>query len=101
MTAWFCVEKIFNLLNEYDVRSAGTEEGARVKVTGGHIDWADIIFVMEKKHIRRLRDKYSYESNGKKLICLDIPDDYTYMDEELIDLLKARVFEYIEIPIEF
>ncbi|KJB84842.1 protein tyrosine phosphatase [Paenibacillus sp. E194] len=95
------MEKIFNLLNEYDVRSAGTEEGARVKVTGGHIDWADIIFVMEKKHIRRLRDKYSYESNGKKLICLDIPDDYTYMDEELIDLLKARVFEYIEIPIEF
>ncbi|EPY08213.1 Protein-tyrosine phosphatase, low molecular weight [Paenibacillus alvei TS-15] len=47
-------EKIFNLLNEYDVRSAGTEEGARVKVTGGHIGWADIIFVMEKKHIRRL-----------------------------------------------
>ncbi|KJB85639.1 protein tyrosine phosphatase [Paenibacillus sp. E194] len=94
-------EKIFNLLNEYDVRSAGTEEGARVKVTGGHIGWADIIFVMEKKHVRRLRDKYSFELNGKKLICLDIPDDYTYMDEELIELLKARVSEYIEIPIEF
>lgn len=41
------------------------------------------------------------ELNGKKLICLDIPNDYTYMDEELIELLKARVSEYIEIPNEF
>ncbi len=47
------------------------------------------------------RAKYSLELDGKKLICLDIPDVYTYMDEELIDLLKARVSEYIEIPDEF
>jgi predicted protein tyrosine phosphatase len=31
------------------------------------------------------------------VICLDIPDDYGFMDEELIELLRARVSEYIEI----
>jgi len=41
------------------VRSAGTEEGARIRVTEGHIGWAEIIFVMEKKHVRRLKDKFS------------------------------------------
>lgn len=80
------------------MRSAGTEEGARIKVTAGHIGWSDIIFVMEKKHVRRLKDKFPFELAAKKLFCLDIPDDYTFMDEELIEILKSRVSEYLEVP---
>lgn len=91
-------EKIFHGFNGYDVRSAGTEESARIKVTEGHIGWADIIFVMEKKHTRRLKEKFSNKLINKPLICLDIPDDYTFMDEDLIEMLKSRVSEYIEVP---
>ena len=91
-------EKIFDGIHGYEVRSAGTEEGARIKVTEGHIGWSDLIFVMEKKHTRRIKDKYAYAMANKRLICLDIPDDYRFMDEELIELLKSRVSEYIEIP---
>ncbi|MFC5471054.1 low molecular weight protein tyrosine phosphatase family protein, partial [Cohnella suwonensis] len=91
-------EKIFDGYNGYEVRSAGTEEGARIKVTEGHIGWADLIFVMEKKHTRRLKDKFSSNLLQKQLICLDIPDDYKFMDEELIEILKTRVSEYIEVP---
>ena len=90
-------EKIFNGVNGYYVRSAGTEANARIKVTEGHIGWADIIFVMEKKHLRRLKDRFGYMLDNKKIICLDITDDYGFMDEELIELLKCRVSEYIEI----
>lgn len=53
---------------------------------------------MEKKHISRLKEKYSDKLRSKRLICLDIPDDYKFMDEELIEVLKARVSEYIEAP---
>jgi predicted protein tyrosine phosphatase len=91
-------EKIFDGLNGYEVRSAGTEEGARIKVTEGHIGWSDLIFVMEKKHLRRLKDKFSNMLNSKQIICLDIPDDYKFMDEELIEILKLRISEHIEIP---
>jgi predicted protein tyrosine phosphatase len=84
--------------NGYQVRSAGTEEGARIKVTEGHIGWADLIFVMEKKHMRRLKEKFISVLHNKRVICLDIPDDYKFMDEELIDILKSRVSEYIEVP---
>jgi predicted protein tyrosine phosphatase len=90
-------EKIFNGVSGYDVRSAGTEENARIKVTGGHIGWADIIFVMEKKHLRRIRDRFGDMLYNKKIICLDISDDYGFMDKELIDLLKGRVSEHIKI----
>lgn len=88
-------EKIFNGVNGYEVRSAGTEANARIKVTSGHIGWADIIFVMEKKHLRRIRDKFENILYDKKIICLDISDDYGFMDEELVELLKCRVSEYI------
>jgi predicted protein tyrosine phosphatase len=91
-------EKVFHKFNGYDVRSAGTEVAARVKVTKGHIGWADVIFVMEKKHIRRLKDKFGPMLNNKKIWNLDIPDDFGYMDEELIGILKARVEEYISVP---
>ncbi|MNO16575.1 Low molecular weight phosphotyrosine protein phosphatase [compost metagenome] len=92
-------EKIFHGKAGYQVRSAGTEENARVKVTAGHIGWADIIFVMEKKHQARLQQRYGEELKDKRVIRLDIPDDYEYMDEELIDLLKSRVSEHIDINI--
>ncbi|MEO2206548.1 protein tyrosine phosphatase [Paenibacillus pabuli] len=91
-------ENIFDGYNGYEVRSAGTEQGARVKVTEGHIGWSDMIFVMEKKHIRRLREKFTNTLENKTLINLDIPDDYRFMDEDLIEILKSRVSEYLEVP---
>lgn len=67
-------------------------------MTEGHIGWADRIFVMERKHVRRLQAKFSDRLRDKPPICLDIPDDFRFMDEELIELLKSRVSEHIEVP---
>ncbi|OPZ83813.1 MAG: Low molecular weight phosphotyrosine protein phosphatase [Firmicutes bacterium ADurb.Bin419] len=89
-------EKIFNGVNGHEVRSAGTENNARIKVTSGHIGWAEIIFVMEKKHLRRIQEKFRDILRDKKVIILDISDDYSFMDEELIEILKFRVSEYID-----
>ena len=77
-------------------RSAGTESGARIKVTAGHLGWADIIFVMEKKHLQRLREKYASELVGKRVVCLNIPDDYRFMQPELVELLRAAVAPYLD-----
>lgn len=91
-------EKIFRGLPGYLVKSAGTEDKARIKVNEGHVGWADLIFVMEKKHKHRLWEKFQEVLPGKKIVCLHIPDDYEYMNPDLIDLLKARLSEHIEIP---
>lgn len=88
-------ETIFQGVGGHEVRSAGTEENARIKVTEGHIGWADIIFAMENKHVRRLKHKYSDALIGKKLICLHIPDEFEYMNEDLIGLLRSSVDSYI------
>lgn len=88
-------EKVLNNYNGHTVKSAGTENNARVKVTAGMIGWADIIFTMEKKHTRRIQEKYKDELYGKKVICLYIPDEFEYMDSSLIEIIEEKVAEYL------
>jgi predicted protein tyrosine phosphatase len=88
-------EKIFDGVHGIHVRSAGTEPNARIKINAGHISWADLIFVMEKKHLRRLQEHFPEEIAGKEIVCLHIPDDYGFMQPELVDLIEASVRPYL------
>lgn len=88
-------EKLFDGYNGHQARSAGTESNARVKVTPGTLGWADVIFCMEKKHVRRLREKYSHIVADKQMICLNISDDYEYMDRELQEILESCIRDSI------
>ncbi|WP_237715614.1 MULTISPECIES: hypothetical protein [Pelosinus] len=54
---------------------------------------------MEKKHVRRLQERFKDSLTHKKIICLNIPDDYQFMDSELIELLICSVSEYAELPV--
>jgi len=89
-------EKIFTGVPNLQVRSAGTQPDARVVVTEGHIGWADIIFVMERSHLNRLQRKFGDALAGKRIVTLHIPDDYQFMQPELIDELQTKVGRYLE-----
>ena len=91
-------EKMYEGFPGYMVRSAGTEKNARIHVDEGHVGWADLIFVMEKRHKERLLDKFPDAARGKKIICLHIDDDYQFMDRNLQDVLKEKLKPYIEVP---
>lgn len=88
-------ETIFQQNQDHVFRSAGTENGARIKVSERLICWADVIFVMEKRHKQRLQDKFNQLLAAKDIIVLDIEDNYQYMDEELIEALKLSVTLYL------
>jgi predicted protein tyrosine phosphatase len=87
-------ERLFDGHPEVVARSAGTEPGARTRVAAGHLGWADVIFVMEKKHTDRLRAKFAGELRGKALVNLRIPDDYQFQDAALVALLRERLHAY-------
>jgi predicted protein tyrosine phosphatase len=89
-------EHLFAKLPGVQVRSAGTENDARSRITSAHIGWADVIFVMEKRHRDRLHQRFARELTGKRVICLDIPDEFEYMDEELVATLRSGVAPYID-----
>lgn len=88
-------EKIYQNHPVYQAKSAGTASVARVKINLKHIEWADLIFVMEKKHQQIIKEKFAQSLLNKKIITLHIPDEYQYMDEELINEIKTKVSTYI------
>jgi predicted protein tyrosine phosphatase len=79
----------------YVAKSAGTSDKARIKLTANLINWADQIFVMEKRHATIIRQNYADLVVDRSIINLDISDDYQYMDSELIDMLESRLAEYL------
>jgi protein-tyrosine phosphatase len=89
-------ETIFQNDQRHKIRSAGTENDARIRITEKLVNWADLIFVMEKRHKERLEDKYRMLISQKEIIILNIQDEYQYMDSELIEMLRASVSTYLE-----
>ena len=94
-------EKLFEGVSGYQVRSAGTQPDARIVITEGHIGWADLVFVMEKSHLNRIRRKFPEALQGKRVIALHIPDDYEFMQPELLDELRSKLGPYVTLPDEF
>lgn len=88
-------EAVFSEHPSVDVDSAGLNNDAEMPLSVEQIEWADLILVMEKAHRRRLNRKFSKALGGKRIVALNIPDDYDYMDPALIDLLKQRCAPYI------
>lgn len=72
-------------------RSAGTSPNARHPVSAGDLQWADVIFAMEEKHKSRLLAEYRRIVEGKPIYVLDIPDEYKYMDPQLVEELRQGV----------
>ena len=75
--------------------SAGTHRGAVVELCEEHILWADLIFVMEPAHRRRVQQKFRSQLTRQRLICLNIPDDYAFMAPALVSLLRKKVTPFL------
>ncbi|HEY9763669.1 MAG TPA: phosphotyrosine protein phosphatase, partial [Trichocoleus sp.] len=74
-----------------EVESAGLDRTAEIPLSSEAIEWADIIFVMEKAHRSKLSKNFQPWLKQKRVVCLNIPDEYDYMEPALVELLKKKV----------
>jgi predicted protein tyrosine phosphatase len=78
-----------------ETASAGLNHDADNPVTPELLEWAEIIFVMERAHRAKLSARFKRYLGHQRIICLEIPDNYEYMDPELIQLLNTKVPRYL------
>jgi predicted protein tyrosine phosphatase len=90
-------EAVFSSYDGIEALSAGTNPDAEISVSADLIDWADVIFAMEGVHRRRLRRRFASVLRDKQIVVLEIPDQYDYMNDVLVDLLKQRVTPHLRI----
>jgi predicted protein tyrosine phosphatase len=78
------------------VRSAGTARDAENPMMQDDLEWADLIFVMEKRQAKALKTMFGKLLEVKRMIVLGIPDDFELMDAKLIEILQAKVTPHLE-----
>ena len=88
-------EQVWRRQAGLSVRSAGTSPNARHPVSSKDLAWADVVFAMEEKHKSRLLADYCDVLEGKAIHVLDIPDEYRYMDPDLVEQLQTSVGEIL------
>jgi predicted protein tyrosine phosphatase len=77
----------------HKARSAGTSDKARIRINQKMIDWADVTFVMERKHLDIIKQRFLL--TDQSVVILDIEDNYRFGDPELIEILKVSLTEYL------
>lgn len=88
-------EQVFAEHPGVDCASAGLNHDADNPLTPELIAWADLIFVMERKHKTKLSKAFKPYLGGKRVVCLHIPDDYKFMEPALVDLLRSKVTRFL------
>ena len=88
-------EAVFSEYEGLACLSAGTAADSETPLSADLIEWAQIIFAMENHHRNKILKRYGKPLGKKRLIVLQILDDYDYMNPELITLLKTKVSRYL------
>jgi predicted protein tyrosine phosphatase len=89
-------EQIFLHDRRMNVRSGGIADTSRKRVTEPDMLWADLVLAMERKHVKRLQVAFSHLDKLPPIENLDISDEYTFMNRDLIELLHQAVDEALE-----
>ena len=88
-------EQVFANYPGVECASAGLNHDAENPVTPELLEWAKIAFVMEKTHRTKLSAKFKRHLGNARVICLDIPDNYEFMDPDLIRLLQSKIQRFL------
>lgn len=88
-------EQVFASWPGVEAASAGVHESADVPLDPELIEWAEIVFFMEKAHRTKALRRFPAQLGGKRQIVLNIPDNYQFMEPALIALLESKVRRHL------
>jgi len=89
--------ELFENNRKYEAKYAGLNSWARIPLTKAAVDWADIIFVMDErnqKHRTQLLERFP-DAIKKEIVVLDIDNSYVRYDLRLIELLRAKLEDWL------
>lgn len=89
-------ERLFCKRPDLDVCSAGTSDDALVRVNRRMLEWADAIFTMDPEQHRALARMFPGHPALDRLICLEISDEFTFLEPDLVKLLEERVTPHLQ-----
>jgi predicted protein tyrosine phosphatase len=74
----------------------GLSNDADDSLSPEQLEWADTVFVMEARHKTQLAAKFQGSLRGKAIINLDVPDLYSFMQPELVEILTNKLRTHLK-----
>jgi predicted protein tyrosine phosphatase len=87
-------EFMFKNDQRLNIRSAGLSPKSDRKISENDLKWANVVLVMETDHRAKIKEIYRH-LELPKIEVLNIPDEYEYLDEELMQILDDKVNESV------
>jgi len=88
-------EQVFATWPEAETDSASLADDADPPLSADQLAWAKLILVMQASHRRRLMQRYGPSVKGKRIVLLDIRDDYDFMQPALIELFLRKAGPFL------
>ncbi|WP_214071650.1 protein tyrosine phosphatase [Mucilaginibacter sp. dw_454] len=89
-------EYLFKNDNRFNIRSAGLSPKSDHKLSENDLGWADLVLVMETDHRSKIKKIYRH-IDLPDILVLNIPDDYAYLDDELITILESKINDILRL----
>ncbi len=89
-------EYIFKNDDRFNIRSVGLSPKSNRKISENDLNWADLVFVMETEQRAKIWELYRH-LELPTIEILNIPDEYEFMDEELVELLTDRINDTLKL----
>lgn len=91
-------ERVFAAWTGIETDSAGLAPDAELRLSSDQLLWADLVVVMERSHRATLTRRYGRYLARVRVVCLDIPDRYEFMDPELVTILERKMVRFLPAP---
>lgn len=79
----------------HNTRSCGIHPNALIEFSEKLAYWADEIYCVESYIYHDIEDKLKSYGFNRDLFCFNIQDDYEYMQDKLVTLIKEKYEEII------
>ena len=91
-------ERLYSTTPGIKARSAGLSHVARLRVHDELLEWANVIVIMEERLREMLQVRFRESVKDKELICLDVPDDFQFLQPELLTILTEKLGPLLGAP---
>jgi predicted protein tyrosine phosphatase len=91
-------EHLYRVRPDLEVKSCGTATFAKNQLSKELLNWAEAVFTFDESHMEAIAKNFSAEVQTKPVICLGLPDIFTYKSDALVVKLTAKIEPYLGRP---
>jgi len=91
-------EHLYRDRPDLDVKSCGTATFAKNRLSKELLKWAEVVFTFDDTQTEAITKNFPTEAQGRPVVCLGLPDIFTYKSDALVVKVIAKLDPHLGRP---